>query len=154
VVGAQIEVDELRKKLGQMNTGIGAGANDPRVFVPFKQIPDLGAEYIRRFRDVEIQYKILQFITPLYEQAKVEENRQTPSVLVLDRAGPAERKAKPKVTLYALVALVASIMVSFVVVFTLELIAKLKAKHPERFDQMVSAMRSDWFGLRLRRMRP
>jgi len=147
VQGVQIEIDELRKKLGQMNTGAGLGANDPRVFVPFKMIPDLGAEYVRRYRNVEIQYKILQFITPLYEQAKVEENRQTPSVLVLDRAAPAERKSKPKVSLYALIALVLSLVVSFVLVFTLELVAKLKAAHPDRFGRIVASLRSDWFGL-------
>ena len=153
VQGAQIEVDELRRKLGELNTGVGMGADDPKVFVPFKKIPDLGMEYIRRFRDVEIQYKILQFVTPIYEQAKVEENRATPSVLVLDRGGPAERKAKPKVTLYALVSFVASILVAFVVVFTLELVRKIKTTHPEQFNRTVSTLRSDWFGLRFRRAR-
>ncbi len=96
VTAAQIEIEEFRNKLSQMN---GSGTNvskDLRVFVPFSRIPDLGVEYVRRFREVEIQYKILQFILPLYEQAKVEERRQTPSVIVLDVAGPAERKAKPK----------------------------------------------------------
>jgi tyrosine-protein kinase Etk/Wzc len=151
VQAVQNEVEELRKKLGEMNSGKGAGANDLKVFVPFKMIPDLGAEYVRRLRNVEIQYKILQFITPLYEQAKVEENRQTPSVLVLDRAGPAERKAKPKVSIYAVIGLVASLFLSFVIVFTLELVAKLKALHPDRFDAIIKALRSDWFGLRLRR---
>jgi len=148
VQGVQIEIDELRKKLGELNTGTGVGANDPRVFVPFKMIPDLGAEYVRRLRNVEIQYKILQFITPLYEQAKVEENRQTPSVLILDKAAPAERKTKPKVSLYALLALVISLVLSFFVVFFLELVGKLKATHPDRFGRIVSSLRSDWFGLR------
>jgi uncharacterized protein involved in exopolysaccharide biosynthesis len=32
----------------------------------------------------------------MYEQSKVEEQRQTPSVIVLDRANPAERKSRPK----------------------------------------------------------
>jgi tyrosine-protein kinase Etk/Wzc len=148
---AQIEIEELQKKLNEMNTGVGAAAGGPRIFVPFQKIPDLGAEYIRRYRNVEIQYKILQFITPLYEQAKVEENRQTPSVLVLDKAGPAERKSKPKVSLYAVIALVISLIVSFIVVFTLELVAKVKAVHPDRFGGMVASLRSDWFGLLPRR---
>jgi tyrosine-protein kinase Etk/Wzc len=151
VEGAQIEVDELRKKLEEMNTGSGSSANDPRVFVPFKQIPDLAADYIRRLRDVEIQYKILQFITPLFEQAKVEEQRQTPSVLVLDKAGPAERKAKPKVTLYALIAFVISSILSVLVVMTVELVSRLRTGNPDRFEQIVSTLRLDWFGLRYRR---
>jgi tyrosine-protein kinase Etk/Wzc len=96
VLSLRIEIDELQKKMSQMNSGIGQKASDMNVFVPFKDIPDLGSEYVRRFRDVEIQYKILQIVTPIYEQAKVEEQRETPSVIVLDRGAPAERKAKPK----------------------------------------------------------
>jgi uncharacterized protein involved in exopolysaccharide biosynthesis len=153
VIAAQIEIDELHKKLSQMNSGGQFSAGDMRIFVPFSKVPDLGSEYIRRYRAVEIQYKILQFITPLFEQAKVEERRQTPSVLVLDKAAPAERKAKPKVSLYALLALVISLVLSFFVVFTLELITKLKATYPDRFGHIVSTLRSDWFGLRLQRKR-
>lgn len=153
VIAAQIEIDELHKKLSQMNSGGKFSAGDMRIFVPFSKVPDLGSEYIRRYRDVEIQYKILQFITPLFEQAKVEERRQTPSVLVLDKAAPAERKAKPKVSLYSLLALVISLVLSFFVVFTLELITKLKATYPDRFGHIVSTLRSDWFGLRLQRKR-
>jgi tyrosine-protein kinase Etk/Wzc len=151
VIGAQIEIDEMRKKLSQMNSGVGQVAGDMKVFVPFNQVPDVGSEYIRRYRDVEIQYKILQFITPLYEQAKVEERRQTPSVLVLDKAYPAERKAKPKVSLYALIALVSSLLVAILVVFTLELVRRIRRAHPDRLPTIVSTLRADWFGMRIGR---
>jgi tyrosine-protein kinase Etk/Wzc len=151
VMAAQIEIQELRNKLSQMNRGTGLPSAEMKVFVPFDKVPDLGGEYVRRYRDVEIQYKILQFITPLYEQAKVEERRQTPSVLVLDRAYPAERKSKPKVSLYALLAFVISLILSFFVVFARELVDRLKQTHPERFHAAVSAIRGDWFGLRFRR---
>jgi uncharacterized protein involved in exopolysaccharide biosynthesis len=121
------------------------------VFVPFSKMPDLGGEYIRRFRDVEIQYKILQFITPLYEQAKVEERRQTPSVLILDKAGPAERKSKPKVSLYALTALIVSLLLSLFIVFVREAIAKLQSNKQEELNNLLTMLRSDWLGLRIRR---
>jgi len=146
-----IEVDELRRKLSQMNSGAGLSEGEMKVFVPFKRIPDLGAEYVRLFRDVEIQYKILQFITPLYEQAKVEERRETPSVVVLDRAGPAERKAKPKVSLYALMAFVFSTLAALLVIFVREMIVRLDAAQPGRFASLIATWRADWFGLRLRR---
>lgn len=95
-VATRIEIEELKKKIADMNADKRTLPGEMKLLVPFAQIPDLGAEYIRRYRDVEVQYKILQFITPLVEQARVEENRQTPSVIVLDRAYAAERKAKPK----------------------------------------------------------
>ena len=148
VVAAQIEIDEIRRQLSDINSGRSGLAGGMNVFVPFSKVPELGGEYVRRFREVEIQYKILQFITPLYEQAKVEEKRQTPSVLVLDKAAPAERKSKPKVTLYSLIALVASILVSFLLVLLFEMQEKLKQTYPSRVNALVSTLRKDWFGIR------
>jgi len=152
VLNLQAEIQGLRSKLQGMNRGGQAVEGEMRLFVPFNQVPQLATDYVRRFREVEIQYKILQFITPLYEQAKVEEKRQTPSVVVLDQAGPAERKSKPKVSLYALVALVASCLIACFVVFSRELVAKLRFGHKDRFDTMLATIRSDWFGLRKRRI--
>ena len=137
LVATQIEIDELRNKISQMNKGTGVPQNEMKMFVPFSKMPDLGGEYVRWYRDVEIQYKILQFITPLYEQAKVEEQRQTPSVIILDRAVPAERKAKPKILLYALIAVVSSLLLALVAVFSLEAIKRIKSADPERFDALI-----------------
>jgi capsule polysaccharide export protein KpsE/RkpR len=137
--------------MSDLNTGRGAGSDEMKVFVPFKLVPELGAEYIRRFRDVEIQYKILQYILPVYEQAKVEEHRQTPSVVVLDRAGPAERKSKPKVTMYTLLAFVVSTLLAFGGALAAEMYRNLKDAHPERVRNWEEAIRRDWLGLRLRR---
>ncbi|HUL44196.1 MAG TPA: GNVR domain-containing protein, partial [Bacteroidota bacterium] len=117
VVAAQAEVDAIKKKLGEMNMGDKSATDEMKILVPFRQTPQLAADYIRLYRDVEIQYKILQILTPLYEQAKVEEQRNTPSVVVLDKALVPERKAKPKVSLYALLSLVISTGVAICVVF-------------------------------------
>jgi tyrosine-protein kinase Etk/Wzc len=151
VVAARIEIQELRRKLEQMNSGSLNGPGEMNVFVPFRKVPQMGMEYLRRYREVEIQYKILQFITPLYEQAKVEEKRQTPSVVVLDRAVPAERKAKPKVILWGLIALVGSVLISIFVVFFLEMVEKIQRAQPDRLAAVVSTLRADWFGLRVRK---
>jgi uncharacterized protein involved in exopolysaccharide biosynthesis len=91
----KIEINELKNKIEQMNTG-NVSEVQSKIFVPFQKLPDLAIPYLRKYREVEIQSKILQFIVPLYEQAKVEEQRQAPPVIVLDRAAPAERKSKPK----------------------------------------------------------
>lgn len=102
VVASRMEIAELKKKIEEMNRGNGPADGEMHILVPFRSIPDLGAEYVRKFRAVEVQYKIMQFLTPLYEQAKIEERRQTPSVIVLDRAYPAERKSRPKRSLIVL----------------------------------------------------
>jgi capsule polysaccharide export protein KpsE/RkpR len=151
LMATQIEIDEIRNKLSQMNSGTKFSKNEMNVFVPFSKMPDLGGEYIRRFRDVEIQYKILQFLTPLYEQAKVEEKRQTPSVLILDNAGPAERKAKPKVSLYTLLSFIISTGIALFIVFSFVGMKRLQALRPDVFNAFTNAIMSDWFGLRIKR---
>jgi uncharacterized protein involved in exopolysaccharide biosynthesis len=153
LVNAEIEIQELRSKMSEMDRGTFGRAGEMKVFVPFSKVPELGTEYVRRFRDVEIQYKILQFITPLFEQAKVEERRQTPSVLVLDRAGPAERKAKPKVMLYTLTAFLVSFLFSIAGVFSAEWLRSVRDAHPGRFEEIAGTVRRDWFGLRVSRRR-
>lgn len=147
---AQLEVNELRRKIADLNQGTKNGdPGEMKILVPFRQAPELAADFVRLFREVEIQYRILQFITPLYEQAKMEEIRSTPSVVVLDYGGVPERKAKPKVSLYTLLALVISTMISLLVAFTREAVLRLKAIDPDRYNRITSTIRSDWFGLRL-----
>jgi tyrosine-protein kinase Etk/Wzc len=143
-----IEVQEFKKKINEMNSGTPSIDGQVKILIPFKQAPELGAEYLRLYRDLEIQYKILQFITPMYEQAKVEERRNTPSVVVLDHAGVPERKAKPKVSLYALLAFVVSTLISFFIVFMKEAFERIEKTDPEKYRNTVNIFKNDWFGLR------
>jgi uncharacterized protein involved in exopolysaccharide biosynthesis len=127
----QVELEQISKKVSE--------------------IPAMGIGSLRLYRDVAIQQKILEFILPLYEQAKMEEKRSTPTVIVLDHALVAERKAKPKILYYVLIAFVVSALFSLLIVFLREGLARLRATQPERFDQMWKTARSDWFGLKWKR---
>ncbi len=148
ITAAQIEVDEIKNKLSEMNSGSKSPTDEMKILVPFRQTPQLAADYVRLYRDVEIQYKILQFLTPLYEQSKVEEQRNTPSVVVLDKALVPERKAKPKVSLFTLLSFVISTGVALFIVFSIVGIKRLSALDPERSNVIVHAFRTDWFGLK------
>ncbi len=151
VESAKIEIQELQKKINEMNSGNTTAEQQMKIFIPFKQAPELGAEYVRLYRNLEIQYKILQFITPLLEQAKVEERRSTPSVVVLDKAEVPERKSKPKVALYTLLALVISTVTSLFIIFLLETKYQLQKNNPIQFDTLIRTLKNDWFGFRLKR---
>ena len=141
-------MEEFARKLNELGGEKGVCAGGMKVLVPFSKVPALGSEYLRRFRDVEIQYKILQFIMPMYEQAKVEEKRQTPSVLVLDKAYPAERKARPRTVMYTLLALVVSLLVAIAAILIREAFGRVRTGRPADAEAIISAIRSDWLGLR------
>lgn len=141
--GNEIEVEELQKKINMLNAGVDESQQDVNLLIPFKKAPQIGNEYLKIYRNLEIQYKILEFIQPLYEQAKVEEVRNTPSVLVLDYAFPADHKAKPKILFYFLVSFVISLSLAFVIVFVIETFSRLKTVDKNKYDNIRKTLQSD-----------
>lgn len=61
-----------------------------------KGAPEVAMNYLRLTRDVEIQNKLLTFIIPILEKSKIDENKTTPTVMVLDPPSLPDKKAKPK----------------------------------------------------------
>jgi uncharacterized protein involved in exopolysaccharide biosynthesis len=147
VVSMKVQITALRDKINELNKGTSDSEGRMKILVPFSLAPELGGKYVRLFREMEIQNKILEFVTPLYEQAKVEEKRETPSVIVLDSALVPERKAKPKASLYGVLAMVVSTLLALGVAFGAEGIQRLRAMDPNRTSALWRTARSDWFGL-------
>ena len=141
---AKLEMDELQKKINLLNSGKDESQKDVKLLIPFKQAPELGNEYLKIYRNLEIQYKILEFTQPLYEQAKVEEARNTPSVLILDKAGPADRKAKPKASIYAVISFVISVIVGYFIVFIFVLFNKMKEQNVENYEYIKRSLGHDF----------
>lgn len=102
-------------------------SNDKKsIFIPLTMIPERGLEYLRLMREVEIQSKIQETLLPLFEQAKIEENRDTPTVIILDQPSVSYRPVKPKRMIIVLVVFIVSIFVSIFVVFIIEFFKKIR----------------------------
>jgi uncharacterized protein involved in exopolysaccharide biosynthesis len=127
----QLQLAELNKKLLEMKFGTADWHKDQSLalFVPFKDVPALGTEYIRLFREFQIQSKLMEFLLPLYEQAKIDEQKDTPVVLVLDRAVPPERKARPRRSLIVLIFTALAAMLSTAWAFAKELYDREKERN-------------------------
>jgi tyrosine-protein kinase Etk/Wzc len=110
---ANLKVDELIKQLGSLRFGEDKNLKSSlNVFVPFEKVPETGILYIRLKRNYEIQNKILEFIYPIYEQAKIEEQKNIPVVLVVDNAIPPEKKSSPRRSLIVIGAFLISFFFS------------------------------------------
>jgi tyrosine-protein kinase Etk/Wzc len=59
-------------------------------------MPQTGLQSFRLYRDVAIQQKIVEFLIPIHEQAKIDEQKDVPVLLVLDRAVVPEKKVRPQ----------------------------------------------------------
>lgn len=140
---AKIELDELNNKINNLNIGNDSSQQDVKLLIPMKLAPDLANKYLKIYQELKIQYSILEFVTPLYEQAKIEEVRNTPTVLILDKAAPADHKAKPKVTIYAAVSFTVSILLGYFIIFIFELIIKMKKLEPAKYNYITQQLRND-----------
>ena len=140
LITKELEYKEINDKINKLGTG-SLITEFPKVLIPLNVAPGLVNKYLNIYKNLEIQYTIAEFITPVYEQAKIEEVRSTPSVLVLDEAYPPERKARPKIALYALIGFVVSLVLGLFIVFMLELFRKLQKIDQQKFDYIHNAFR-------------
>jgi uncharacterized protein involved in exopolysaccharide biosynthesis len=106
-----------------------------------KHIPQVGLEYLRLYREMLIQQKIFEFLVPMLEQARIEENKDLPIVMVLDSAIVSEKPDKPSKRIYASVALVVSIFISILMIAVMEYLAFLRESHPEKFREITALVR-------------
>lgn len=96
IVTSEQQIEALKKKIADLRSGEGlTGNGESGVFLPFKEFPSKAMHYLQIYTNLQLQTKLLEVIYPIYEQAKLEEARETPTVLVLDRAVPPEKKAYP-----------------------------------------------------------
>ncbi len=118
-----------------------------------QEIPELTQEYVSLFRDVRVQEALYEFLIQQYEQAKIEEQKDTPTLHFLERATPPERRSRPQRKLIVIAAtLLAFCLVSLIVV-TREVINKHSENYPEQYGNIKVYLNNilDYFHLRKRR---
>ncbi|GBD92389.1 tyrosine-protein kinase ptk [bacterium BMS3Abin04] len=91
----QIQISLLNNKLNGLKYG-DKSVERSIIFFPFIKAPEIQKRYFRLYREIEIQGKIQEFIMPIYEQAVMEEHKNMPTIVVLDKAVPPELKYSPK----------------------------------------------------------
>ncbi|MFO7525326.1 MAG: Wzz/FepE/Etk N-terminal domain-containing protein [Ignavibacteriaceae bacterium] len=89
------QLDFLEQKVNELKSS-GSLSYPTNILYPFSKIPEVSLMYFRLFRDIEIQAKIMEFVLPMYEQAKVEEQKSIPTLIVIDHAVPPQLKYSPK----------------------------------------------------------
>ncbi len=100
----EIEIDILKKTVNEDNQQLKQKKIElEEISKKLSSFPQTGVEGFRLYREIMIQQKILEFLLPLYEQAKINEQKDIPVLLVLDKAAPAIEKSKPKRSIVVLV---------------------------------------------------
>ncbi len=140
VIETKNKLIELNKKLNEMKYGSPAAHNaangaakSDQIFIPFTAVPEIGLEFARRFREVEVQKTLYQFLIQQYEQAKIQEAKDVPTIQILDRAVPPIHKTKPKRVLTILLAGISATLLLVIFIFMVERFRVLYEEDPQRY---------------------
>jgi len=91
------ENSELSKKMNELEYGVNViGYKKSNLFPVLADVPELGVELVRLKREVEIQNTLFIFLTQQYEEAKIKEAKDTPTVQILDYPQKPQLKSAPK----------------------------------------------------------
>jgi tyrosine-protein kinase Etk/Wzc len=144
----QTEISEIKKQLEILELGNKKDDAGEKTLldVPFAEVPSLSLKLARLIREVKIQEGVFELLTQQYEQYKIQETKDTPTIQVLDRAVPPERRAKPRRASLVVLSGILSLFVSTVFVFGLEYLRMSKRRNPEaveRLESLLGAWRKD-----------
>ena len=145
--GVLTEINLLKDKVQELKSSANLSSTS-NILYPFNEMPDISIQYLRNYRDVEIQQAILEIVMPMYEQAKVEEQKSIPTILKVDKAVSPELKDSPHRTLIVLGVLFLFLfaLIPFVfwgekVVIRKEFTNPLQAKESNFFNRIIKIYR-------------
>lgn len=131
-----LELNEYEKELSKIEFGgLGGKQYGAGFSIPFVNLPKVTLEYARLVRDVKIQETVFELLTEQYEQAKIMELKDTPTVQVLDYASPPEKKSWPRRGRMLMVTLILTSILSCLCAYFLEYMQSLK-QQPEIYNKL------------------
>jgi len=142
VIRTRTELMTLENKYNEfrygsnLDRGDSIEANVIDLFPPFSEVPELGIQYARLFREVKLQETLLEFILPQYEQAKIQEAKDTPTVQVLDKAVAPVKRSSPKRMLLVLAAGLISVIFFIMVAYVVVNMEYLKQTDYDRYQRI------------------
>ena len=99
VLGERLDAELENLLLGSDAKGVNIGNENKSkdgLWLSMSSFPDLGMRSARLIRDVEVQGRLLEIMVPQYEQARMEESKNIPTLQIIDEPRVPINKTKPK----------------------------------------------------------
>ncbi|HSW56697.1 MAG TPA: Wzz/FepE/Etk N-terminal domain-containing protein [Ignavibacteriaceae bacterium] len=115
------QAEMLRSEISLMESEFNSlkrNKNDESFLLALNSLPENMKNFLRLYRDIEIYTAILEFIVPIYEQSKLEEQKNIPVLQVIDYGVVPEKKAyPPRLLIGSIITLIVLLLVATVLIF-------------------------------------
>ncbi len=140
---ASIEVALMRRSLSSDNPLLQTAVSQlEELNKKIAEFPELGVGILRLYREFSVQQKLYEVIVPILEQARLEEQRDTPTLLILDNPAEADRPHKPKKKIIVIVFFVISLLTSIFIALIAERIHRLEREDIEEYNKLRLALQT------------
>lgn len=143
IMAKEVELDVMKARLNPDNQAIANSeialrflkdkyceffdsTGSDKLFINLDNVPYIQKQYAQLLRKVVYFSKLLEYLGPQYEQAKIEETRDIPTIQVIDRAKKPEWKDGPRRLKIIVSALFVSFILSIIIVLMKQSINNFK----------------------------
>jgi tyrosine-protein kinase Etk/Wzc len=134
------EVIELRRTVDQIKNQISAleygGQDNSYLSLPIAEVPSLKIKFAELSGRVRIAEALFQILSEQFEQVKIQEKRDTPTLSILDKALPPELPYRPQKTIIVLVCGGLSIFLAIFMALFLNYLINLKKNSPDDYNRV------------------
>jgi tyrosine-protein kinase Etk/Wzc len=137
---AKLELQEMYKQQKQFQES----SNDETLLLPLGKAPEVSLAYARIFRRVQTLEAIYQILIQQFEQAKMQELKDTPAIRIVDYGKVPINKYKPKRAILVIIAFASSLFMSLIVVYFLDYLVQTRGSDESRWlEEIIQMLRND-----------
>jgi len=101
-----------------------------------RDLPLLMKEYLRLYRDIKIQSEIFSFITSKYEESKLREAQDIPTINILDYPDVPDIRSAPRRAFLVITTGVLMTIFTVIMAFVLNFFHRVKVSFPEQYHEI------------------
>ncbi len=141
VVRLESELREYRRQLAELRTGGTSGGST----IPLAEMPELAIELGGLMRETEVLNQVYFYLVQEYEAARIQEQRDTPTLQLLDIPRAPEIRTRPRRTVMVIIGALIGLVTGILMALWLEFLRTTDASSPTRrnLDAIAGMLRSD-----------
>jgi tyrosine-protein kinase Etk/Wzc len=132
----EYKIEQIKDQLSKLETGDTVQTGSSFMNMPVKDTPELALQLARLTRDLKIQETIFELLKQQYEQAKIQELKDTPTIQVLDKAEVPRIKSRPKRVVIAAMGGLTSFGLTLIFILMLEFVRRERQKNSLAYQKM------------------
>lgn len=136
IMDLTLKKESLSKKVNELTSGEDLNSNS--LFKPLINMPQLGVEYLRLYRNVVVQEQIYKVLLPQFEQQKLNFEETNSGLKIVDEATIPTYKSKPKRAYVILSFFVFSLFLTVVYILLKDWLKRVKLDDKETFEKLES----------------